>query len=769
MRTATHLRARLSALLLTAALLFGLLPVAAQAADVNQILIDGAVYTARDVTGKVVLPFVKDGTTYLPVRAIGTAFGQDVSWDAATNTAYIGFQSANAPRTSDIKVYVNGSRLDPRDVNGKSVPPIARNGTIYLPIRAIGEAFDRQVSWDAATRNVILQSVNAYGPDLYRLIFTGDWSSLSNADQWKKEITSQFGIYAKLCARWGSTGQESHTVVVQADRSYSGSVSTDVSRGVVRVSTTYLDKHPKDAGLFTREFMRFTQSYGSFQTTWWTQQLAAYARFRYYSDVSYDKKDTLIRNWGWGNSPYAGCEWFYAYLDQKYPTTRNQNNEVQLGLLDSLHLAIKNGTITSDGGNSHTDANFNAVVKAITGYDTMEQLRQKYVKDLDAGDWTFNGFSGYADRFLTDNVSVTVDTKTASDNLLSGAKVLRWMGSVYEGHGPSCLVDGNLDTSFQPGFSDTARPYVILDLGSSRTIRSYSLLTNSYGTQALGNVGSWELLVSNDASTWEVADTRIGQTRGRISCDTKPVTGRYVMLRITGLGEGGYFPILYELMLFGSAGGASESVQTWTDDASTYTGVRRNGVIQGYGMERNASGTYVGNFENGQRQGNGTFYYSNGDIFSGQWFQDLKNGSGRYTWTNGTVQIAAWAAGIRDGLCWQIEPDGTVYRQTRSKDALVNSTAVSPETWSSGTVTYTGVRINGLLEGAGTRRDSSNGAVYKGLFTEGEPMGKGTLTWPNGDVFSGTWYPDGTRAGTFTKSGGSAVPYTWANGNWYAS
>ena len=35
-------------------------------------------------------PFIYNGTTYLPVRAIGDAFGKNVSWDGGSKTVYIG-------------------------------------------------------------------------------------------------------------------------------------------------------------------------------------------------------------------------------------------------------------------------------------------------------------------------------------------------------------------------------------------------------------------------------------------------------------------------------------------------------------------------------------------------------------------------------------------------------------------------------------------------------------------------------------------------------
>ena len=34
-------------------------------------------------------PFISEGVTYLPVRAIAEAVGKDVSWDGETNTVYI--------------------------------------------------------------------------------------------------------------------------------------------------------------------------------------------------------------------------------------------------------------------------------------------------------------------------------------------------------------------------------------------------------------------------------------------------------------------------------------------------------------------------------------------------------------------------------------------------------------------------------------------------------------------------------------------------------
>lgn len=55
-----------------------------------KIYIDGDKIIPKDGNGKVVEPFIYDGTTYLPVRAVSEALGKQVAWDEKVNTVYIG-------------------------------------------------------------------------------------------------------------------------------------------------------------------------------------------------------------------------------------------------------------------------------------------------------------------------------------------------------------------------------------------------------------------------------------------------------------------------------------------------------------------------------------------------------------------------------------------------------------------------------------------------------------------------------------------------------
>ena len=55
-----------------------------------KLVVDGVPVTPKDANGATVEPFIVDGTTYLPVRAIGESLGKTVKWDGNTQTVYIG-------------------------------------------------------------------------------------------------------------------------------------------------------------------------------------------------------------------------------------------------------------------------------------------------------------------------------------------------------------------------------------------------------------------------------------------------------------------------------------------------------------------------------------------------------------------------------------------------------------------------------------------------------------------------------------------------------
>lgn len=59
-----------------------------------QVIIDGEVQTFYDANGQTVYPIMYNGTTYLPLRAIGGVMGKPVAWDGETETVILGEKDA---------------------------------------------------------------------------------------------------------------------------------------------------------------------------------------------------------------------------------------------------------------------------------------------------------------------------------------------------------------------------------------------------------------------------------------------------------------------------------------------------------------------------------------------------------------------------------------------------------------------------------------------------------------------------------------------------
>lgn len=56
-----------------------------------KLVVDGkSIVFGKDTTGKQIEPFIYNGTTYLPVRAVGEALDKEVDWDGSTQTVYVG-------------------------------------------------------------------------------------------------------------------------------------------------------------------------------------------------------------------------------------------------------------------------------------------------------------------------------------------------------------------------------------------------------------------------------------------------------------------------------------------------------------------------------------------------------------------------------------------------------------------------------------------------------------------------------------------------------
>lgn len=76
-----------------------------------KLVVDGKpVEFGKDSAGNKIEPFIYNGTTYLPVRAVGEAIDKKVDWDGSTQTVYLGKKPGEISyMTEEIEPYKNYS------------------------------------------------------------------------------------------------------------------------------------------------------------------------------------------------------------------------------------------------------------------------------------------------------------------------------------------------------------------------------------------------------------------------------------------------------------------------------------------------------------------------------------------------------------------------------------------------------------------------------------------------------------------------------------
>ncbi|NMI04563.1 hypothetical protein HF638_11275 [Paenibacillus sp. SZ31] len=79
----------------------GLEPIKAYLNSKITLKMNGAKVTAKDANGKTVLPITYNGTTYLPVRAVGSLLGTEITYDSATSSVLIGGNNGSSPSETD--------------------------------------------------------------------------------------------------------------------------------------------------------------------------------------------------------------------------------------------------------------------------------------------------------------------------------------------------------------------------------------------------------------------------------------------------------------------------------------------------------------------------------------------------------------------------------------------------------------------------------------------------------------------------------------------
>lgn len=137
--------------------------------------IDGTARTFYNAQGQEVYPIIYNGSTYLPLRSIGELMNKNVNWNSSTNTVtvsgvrtaggVVGIPNHTAKQMDvtfylrpEITVVIDGTVRTFYSSDGKQVSPAVYNGSIYLPIRSIGEIMGKSVFWDGRTQTVVLSA-----------------------------------------------------------------------------------------------------------------------------------------------------------------------------------------------------------------------------------------------------------------------------------------------------------------------------------------------------------------------------------------------------------------------------------------------------------------------------------------------------------------------------------------------------------------------------------------------------------------------------------
>ena len=106
-------------------------------------------------------------------------------------TYAVGYTTLYDVITDGIKIIVDGKNLIPTDANGNEVQPFIYNGTTYLPVRAVANAFGKAVYWDGPEYTVYLGEMN--GKLEYPTIELEDMVSIDQKARNTSRLTDNYG------------------------------------------------------------------------------------------------------------------------------------------------------------------------------------------------------------------------------------------------------------------------------------------------------------------------------------------------------------------------------------------------------------------------------------------------------------------------------------------------------------------------------------------------------------------------------------------------
>ena len=188
--------------------------------------------------------------------------------------------------------------------------------------------------------------------------------------------------------------------------------------------------------------------------------------------------------------------------------------------------------------------------------------------------------------------------------------------------------------------------------------------------------------------------------------------------------------------------------------SSRIQGCLAGDCIGGKGVLMVNGDIYIGDFKNNLRHGIGICYYFNGSEYKGAWQGDKQHGNGELTYSDGRMRKGVWSENI--------------YQGSSVSDITVKTGGPQPPT----------SKVNEKLEGcqSGNCKNGrgiylyADGNIYEGDFENGLPNGTGKISYANGDVYEGEIEKGSLHGkGMMISANGNKVQGIWESGKFIKS
>ncbi len=93
-------------------------------------------------------PFIENGRTMIPLRALADGFGFEVDWDQTDKKITLNKDN----KSILMQVGKSEMLIDGEKMNLENAVPMVKNGVTFLPVRQLAEILDVKVDWNNTTR-----------------------------------------------------------------------------------------------------------------------------------------------------------------------------------------------------------------------------------------------------------------------------------------------------------------------------------------------------------------------------------------------------------------------------------------------------------------------------------------------------------------------------------------------------------------------------------------------------------------------------------------